>query len=48
MPVDVMVVFAIIVCVFVVFGAVLYWGERRTRDMSSHTIADADVKRRAF
>jgi hypothetical protein len=48
MPGDVMIVSAIIVGVFVVFGAALYWGERRTRDMSSHTIAGADVKRRAF
>jgi hypothetical protein len=48
MPGDVMVVSAMIVCVFVVFGVVLYWGERRTRDMSSHATADADVKRRAF
>jgi hypothetical protein len=45
MPVDVMVVSAIIVCVFVFFGAVLYWGERRTRDLSAET---APAKRRAF
>jgi hypothetical protein len=48
MPGDVMVLSAIIVGVFVLFGAVLYWGERRTRDMSSHAVAEADVRRRPF
>jgi hypothetical protein len=47
MPGDVMVVSAMIVCVFVVFGAVLYWGERRTRDMSAG-VETAPAKRRAF
>ena len=47
MPADVMVVTAIIVCVFVVFGAVLYWGERRTRGLSAG-IEIAPAKRRAF
>ena len=47
MPVDVMIVSAIIVCVFVVFGAVLYWGERRTRDLSA-SVESAQAKRRAF
>ena len=35
MPAEAMLVSALIVCVFVVFGAVLYWGERRTRDAAS-------------
>ena len=48
MPADVMILSAVIVAVFVIFGSVLYWGERRTRDMSSHATADADVKRRSF
>ena len=44
MPADVVVVSAAIVCVFVVFGAVLYWGQRRTRDLPQ----TADAKRRSF
>jgi hypothetical protein len=47
MPVDVMILSAAIVCVFVTFGSVLYWGERRTRGLS----ANVDVhkaKRRSF
>ena len=47
MPGDVMLVSALIVCVFVVFGAVLYWGERRTRDMSAG-VETAQAKRRSF
>ncbi|MBA7623271.1 hypothetical protein ES703_30665 [subsurface metagenome] len=47
MPGDVMVVSAIIVGVFVFFGAVLYWGERRTRDLSAG-VETASAKRRAF
>jgi hypothetical protein len=47
MPVDVMILSAVIVCVFVTFGSVLYWGERRTRDLSSST-ETAKVKRRSF
>lgn len=47
MPGDVMLVSALIVCVFVVFGAVLYWGERRTRDMSAG-VETAPAKRRSF
>ena len=47
MPGDVMAVSAMIVCVFVVFGAVLYWGERRTRGLSDGVEAAPD-KRRAF
>jgi hypothetical protein len=41
MPADVMILSAIIVAVFLIFGSVLYWGERRTRDLSS-----SDGKRR--
>ena len=47
MPADVVVATAIIVCVFVVFGAVLYWGERRTRGLSAG-VETAPAKRRAF
>lgn len=47
MPGDVMLVSAMIVCVFVGFGAVLYWGERRTRDLSTGGEATS-AKRRAF
>ena len=47
MPGDVMLVSALIVCVFVGFGAVLYWGERRTRDLSIGA-ETAPSKRRAF
>lgn len=47
MPVDVMIVSALIVSVFVVFGAVLYWGERRTRDLSVG-VETAPAKRRSF
>lgn len=47
MPGDVMLVSALIVSVFVVFGAVLYWGERRTRDLSA-SVESAQAKRRAF
>jgi hypothetical protein len=34
MPVDSLILSAAIVGAFVVFGAVLYWGERRTRDLT--------------
>lgn len=47
MPVEAMLVSALIVCVFVAFGAVLYWGERRTRDLSAG-VETAPAKRRAF
>ena len=47
MPGDVMIISAIIVCVFVFFGGVLYWGERRTRGLSA-SIEGAPAKRRAF
>jgi hypothetical protein len=45
MPVDAMILSAAIVCVFVMFGSVLYWGERRTRAQASD---GARLKRRAF
>ncbi len=47
MPVNAMILTAAIVCVFVTFGTVLYWGERRTRGLS----ANVDVqkaRRRSF
>lgn len=47
MPADVMLLSAAIVAVFVIFGAVLYWGERRTRDLSP-TLESAKAKRRSF
>jgi hypothetical protein len=47
MPVDTMILSAAIVCVFVIFGSVLYWGERRTRDLSPDA-GSAKVKRRSF
>lgn len=47
MPVDVMILSAAIVAVFVSFGCVLYWGERRTRDLTP-TVEGAKVKRRSF
>jgi hypothetical protein len=34
MPADAMILSAAIVAVFVIFGSVLYWGERRTRDFT--------------
>jgi hypothetical protein len=47
MPADVMILSAAIVAVFVIFGSVLYWGERRTR-MASPGLDSAKVKRRSF
>jgi hypothetical protein len=47
MPVDVMILSAVIVCVFVTFGSVLYWGERRTRALSP-TVESPKTKRRSF
>jgi hypothetical protein len=47
MPVDVMILSAAIVAVFVIFGSVLYWGERRTRDLSP-SVESVEVKRRSF
>jgi hypothetical protein len=46
MPADVMILSAAIVAVFVIFGSVLYWGERRTRTASPSF--DGRAKRRAF
>lgn len=47
MPADAMILSVAIVCVFVLFGSVLYWGERRTRDLSP-TAESMKVKRRSF
>jgi hypothetical protein len=47
MPADVMILSAAIVAVFVIFGSVLYWGERRTRVLSTN-VEGAKVKRRGF
>jgi hypothetical protein len=47
MPFDVVILSAAIVGVFVIFGSVLYWGERRTRDLAPKT-EGAHVKRRSF
>jgi hypothetical protein len=47
MPVDTMILSALIVCVFVTFGSVLYWGERRTRALSPNA-GSPRVKRRSF
>jgi hypothetical protein len=47
MPLDSMIVSAFILGVFVIFGSVLYWGERRTRAMSAANEAEK-AKRRSF
>jgi hypothetical protein len=47
MPFDVIILSTAIVAVFVLFGAVLYWGERRTRDLSPK-VETAKVKHRSF
>ena len=47
MPADVVILSAAIVAVFLIFGSVLYWGERRTRDLSS-TVDSAKARRRSF
>ena len=47
MPVESIILSAVIVCVFVVFGSVLYWGERQTRTMSAPAEAQT-AKRRSF
>jgi hypothetical protein len=47
MPADVMIFSAAIVAVFVMFGSVLYWGERRART-ASPAIDGVKVKRRSF
>jgi hypothetical protein len=47
MPVDSLIASAAIISVFVIFGSVLYWGERRTRGMSAAAEAEK-VRRRSF
>jgi hypothetical protein len=47
MPADAMILSVAIVAVFVGFGSVLYWGERRTRDLSP-SVDSVKVKRRSF
>jgi hypothetical protein len=47
MPADAMILSAAIIAVFVIFGSVLYWGERRTRDLSP-TVESVKAKRRSF
>jgi len=47
MPTDAMMLSAAIVAVFVIFGSVLYWGERRTRALSTN-VESVKVKRRGF
>jgi hypothetical protein len=47
MPADVMILSAAIVAVFVIFGSVLYWGERRTHGLSTN-VESVKVKRRSF
>lgn len=47
MPFDVVILSAAIVAVFVLFGAVLYWGERRTRDLAPK-VETPKVKHRSF
>jgi hypothetical protein len=47
MPVDAAILSAVIITVFVIFGSVLYWGERRTRALSPDA-EGAKFKRRAF
>jgi hypothetical protein len=45
MPADALILSAAIITVFVIFGSVLYWGERRTR---SPSVESAKLKHRAF
>jgi hypothetical protein len=47
MPAEAMLVSAAIIAMFVLFGAVLYWGDRRTRDMSAPA-ESAKTKHRSF
>lgn len=47
MPVDAMIVSALIITMFVVFGCVLHWGDRRTRDLAP-SAESAKSKRRSF
>jgi hypothetical protein len=47
MPADVMILSAAIVAVFVIFGSVLYWGERRTRVLSTN-VESVKARGRSF
>ena len=47
MPLDSLIVSVAVVAMFVIFGSVLYWGERRTRSLSAATEAEK-AKRRGF
>jgi hypothetical protein len=47
MPVDSLILSAAIIGAFVIFGAVLYWGERRTRDLTPN-VDSVKIKRRSF
>jgi hypothetical protein len=47
MPVESLIVSAAIIGVFVIFGSVLYWGERRTRTLPAATEAEK-FERRSF
>lgn len=47
MPVDAAILSAVIIAVFVIFGSVLYWGERRTRTLEPD-VESAKLKRRPF
>ena len=46
MPVDSLLVSIAVVAIFVVFGAVLYWGDRQTRP--ARLAAQSSARRRAF
>jgi hypothetical protein len=48
MPADAMLVSAAVITMFVIFGSVLYWGERRTRSLSQDTAGEMKSKRRSF
>ncbi len=48
MPINAMLVSAAVVTTFVIFGSVLYWGERRTRSLSQHTAGEMKASRRSF
>lgn len=45
MPTDSLLVSVCVIAMFVVFAAVLYWGDRQTRP---EKLAQSDAKRRAF
>lgn len=47
MPFDALIVSALIISAFVVFGCVLHWGDRRTRDLSP-SAEGVKTKRRSF